>query len=433
MKAKRKIGKTIYKSKKKRKLDDVRVQQETRTRESGNKDEYKRERVSEAKVTNLKTGKPSYTKVIDERDSKGNYSLRQMQSTPGEGGTYGNVGKGEYISFDKDMNLSSGGKKIKNIDPITLGDMVEASANKFFKNGGKMKPKKGKKGFEGYKKVASSESSNAIMAKKASHHGKHPKAEYKFTKDKEGKMHMYAKYKKGGKVKGKTVTKEMVDKEFAHNFEVDANLTNKMAKQAATGLKPNGFPMKPANVKALREQVKKRKEKEGKAKPSYKYVGTKVPGGPTPRFKEGGKLPPKIKKMLKKAKAPKKGGVLDEVTVTAKAPTKTEKLAAKEFSKGLSSMKLGFPVTTVEQYYNLESVGNKARRKTIDAWGDISGAFNSVDKLKEDTRKRARRGQAFRYKYGGKMKKYLKGGQVKLDANKDGKITGDDFKMLRKK
>lgn len=135
-------------------------------------------------------------------------------------------------------------------------------------------------------------------------------------------------YKGGGKVKGKTVTKEMVDKEFAHNFEVDANLTNKLAKQASTGLKDNGFPMKPANAKALREQVKKRKEKEGKAKPSYKYVGTKVPGGPTPRFKKGGKM---------------------------------------------------------------------------------------------------------EYGYGGKMKKYLKGGQVKLDANKDGKITGDDFKMLRKK
>ena len=83
---------------------------------------------------------------------------------------------------------------------------------------------------------------------------------------------MKPKYKKGGKLRGKTVTKEMVDKEFAHNFEVDANLTNKMAKQAATGLKDNGFPMKPANVTALREQVKKHKEKEGKAKPSYKYV-----------------------------------------------------------------------------------------------------------------------------------------------------------------
>jgi len=29
--------------------------------------------------------------------------------------------------------------------------------------------------------------------------------------------------------------------------------------------------------------------------------------------------------------------------------------------------------------------------------------------------------------------KYLKGGQVKLDANKDGQITGADFMMLRKK
>jgi len=31
-----------------------------------------------------------------------------------------------------------------------------------------------------------------------------------------------------------------------------------------------------------------------------------------------------------------------------------------------------------------------------------------------------------------KAKKYLKGGQVKLDANKDGKISGEDFSMLRK-
>jgi len=37
-----------------------------------------------------------------------------------------------------------------------------------------------------------------------------------------------------------------------------------------------------------------------------------------------------------------------------------------------------------------------------------------------------------KFKKGG-MIKYLKGGQVKLDANKDGKITGADFMMLRKK
>ena len=30
-------------------------------------------------------------------------------------------------------------------------------------------------------------------------------------------------------------------------------------------------------------------------------------------------------------------------------------------------------------------------------------------------------------------KRYLKGGQVKLDANKDGKITAEDFKLLKSK
>lgn len=40
--------------------------------------------------------------------------------------------------------------------------------------------------------------------------------------------------------------------------------------------------------------------------------------------------------------------------------------------------------------------------------------------------------KAAMYMYGGKMKKYIKGGQVKLDANKDGKISKDDFEMLRK-
>ena len=37
------------------------------------------------------------------------------------------------------------------------------------------------------------------------------------------------------------------------------------------------------------------------------------------------------------------------------------------------------------------------------------------------------------YRYGGKMKKYLSGGQVKIDKNKDGKISAIDFKLLKKK
>lgn len=113
--------------------------------------------------------------------------------------------------------------------------------------------------------------------------------------------------------------------------------------------------------------------------------------------RKASKFPPAIQGMLKKSNAPIYGGVISETTVSANAPTKTEKLAAKEFSKGLTSMKMGFPTTSVQQYYNLESVGNKAVDKTIDSWGDISGAYNSVDKLKKDTRKRAKRGQSFRY------------------------------------
>lgn len=42
-------------------------------------------------------------------------------------------------------------------------------------------------------------------------------------------------------------------------------------------------------------------------------------------------------------------------------------------------------------------------------------------------------GGKIEYGMGGKMKKYLAGGQVKLDKNKDGKITAIDFKMLKKK
>lgn len=199
---------------------------------------------------------------------------------------------------------------------------VSLNKNKKYSKGGMMKPKYKKGG-----KVTTPSSKKEAFKKRAlEFRGEKPKG-YKEKSKKMGVSTLeerqaakLKRFEKGGKVKGKTVTKEMVDKEFAHNFEVNANLTNKMAKQASTGLKKNGFPMKPANVKALKEQVKKRKEKEGKAKPNYRYVGTKVPGGPTPRFKKGGK-----------------------------------------------------------------------------------------------------------------MKKYLKGGQVKLDANKDGKITGQDFKMLRKK
>jgi len=82
-----------------------------------------------------------------------------------------------------------------------------------------------------------------------------------------------------------------------------------------------------------------------------------------------------------------------------------------------------------------------------------SGVKAQMDKLREDMKKFEGGGMMKSYAGGGKMNvdgyygkggkmpkygkggmmKYLKGGQVKLDANKDGKISSVDFKMLKKK
>lgn len=278
MKARRKIGKTIYKSKKKRALDPARVQQETKTRTSSNKDGFNSERVSESKITNLKTGKESYMKTIDERDSDGNYSLRQMQSSPGKGGTYGDVSKGEYISFDKNMKLSSGGKEIKEIDPITLGNMAEASANKFFKKGGKMK------------------------------------------------------YNLGGLVKS----------------------------------------MMPLSMKA--------------------------------KMKEGGKIPPQKKPVYGPPKPP-----------GYKEPSREELKERKDEAA----------------YLKRRKEADRAYESVIKDGGTKEQATKAAEKVL--SRGSYKGGGKMEYGYGGKLMKYLKGGQVKLDANKDGKITGADFMMLRKK
>lgn len=77
---------------------------------------------------------------------------------------------------------------------------------------------------------------------------------------------------------------------------------------------------------------------------------------------------------------------------------------------------------------NVDSMGRKITRtvvkngKKIYYGKDPSG--NEV-RLGSSTKPKAAHGMM--------MKKYLKGGQVKLDANKDGKISAEDFKMLRQK
>ena len=65
------------------------------------------------------------------------------------------------------------------------------------------------------------------------------------------------------------------------------------------------------------------------------------------KYETGGMLPAAIKKLKEKAEAkkakkskPKYKGVLDEVTVTAKAPTKAEKAGAKAFIESNSVSRL---------------------------------------------------------------------------------------------
>jgi len=88
---------------------------------------------------------------------------------------------------------------------------------------------------------------------------------------------------------------------------------------------------------------------------------------------------------------------------------------------------------------NLVARGSKAvdegrERKADRLLGKAARVENRVIKAKESAPvKKMTGGGKMDYGMGGKMKKYLAGGQVKLDKNKDGKITGVDFKMLKKK
>lgn len=72
----------------------------------------------------------------------------------------------------------------------------------YMEKGGKVKKKDKKKdSFEGYTKVGSSKSLNALALKQRVTSREHPNADFKYTKDKKGDtMHVYAKYEKGGKM-----------------------------------------------------------------------------------------------------------------------------------------------------------------------------------------------------------------------------------------
>jgi hypothetical protein len=61
------------------------------------------------------------------------------------------------------------------------------------------------------------------------------------------------------------------------------------------------------------------------------------------------------------------------------------------------------------------------------------GKNDGLNKLEKTTKEFIEKSKTMGKKYGGSMKKMLSGGQAKIDVNKDGKITGEDFKMLQAK
>ena len=108
----------------------------------------------------------------------------------------------------------------------------------------------------------------------------------------------------------------------------------------------------------------------------------------------------------------------------------------------LNGGKVGNKVKRLEnREANLVARGSKAvdegrERKADRLLGKAARVENRVIKAKESApvKKMAGGGKMdMMYGMGGKMKKYLMGGQVKLDKNKDGKISAIDFKMLKKK
>lgn len=131
-------------------------------------------------------------------------------------------------------------------------------------------------------------------------------------------------------------------------------------------------------------------------------------GGKYEMYEKGGKRPPFVSTKKKMVGPPKPPGY-KEMSKEEREQEKNAKLYTKfraELDRELGEMKRkGASQSAMDSYAD----------RYLDKWDSY------------------RKGNVSSYKYGGKMKKYLKGGQAKLDANNDGKISGADFKMLRAK
>ena len=185
-------------------------------------------------------------------------------------------------------------------------------------------------------------------------------------------------YSKGGKMKAKKYKKG-----GPLSFEDKANKGNDAAKALETGKTKDGFPLTAAMRKKLEKIAKENKNIQLMSPAPFEDDGMRKKGGKMPSYKKGGKV----------------------------TTTKSKK---EEFEKRV--LKFGG-----EKPKGFKEKPKKFREPT-----------SLEDRQAERNAQMLNRSRN-KYKKGGKMMKYLKGGQVKLDANKDGKITGQDFKMLKKK
>ena len=128
-------------------------------------------------------------------------------------------------------------------------------------------------------------------------------------------------------------------------------------------------------------------------------------------YQKGGKVPPKKMPAHFKSDAAKLSSTPSEVKVS-----QLKSQQGREMKDYKAAGRIGADQSGIFE-------GMKATNKKL-------SEMEANAKKERAAKEKARASYMPKYSKGGMMK-YLKGGQVKLDKNKDGKISGADFKMMK--
>lgn len=128
-------------------------------------------------------------------------------------------------------------------------------------------------------------------------------------------------------------------------------------------------------------------------------------------YQKGGKVPPKKMPSHLKSDAAKLSFTPSEADVT-----KLKSQQAREMKDYKAAGRVGADQSGI--FEGMKVTNSKLREAEAKA------------KKERAAKEKARASYMPKFSKGGMMK-YLKGGQVKLDKNKDGKISGADFKMMK--